>query len=362
MSLEGRVIVSVAERAGQVQGVSIEPPRPIALAPVLGGKPVAAAVGTIGALFSVCAMAQSTAAVEAVETACGLFIDPRTRAARRLLVLAESLREHLLYICREQQQVTGAANNAVTLRRVAALPARLKQALFPDRDPFMPGVRIGAAGPQVAPLLDEAGDLVASIIGRVALANLTADEFQAWANTGTTLAARLAASLRQRGLAEIGVPTDGGDGLAGDSSCLARQAGEPLLCDFLERSGGPSLMTRFAARFVEAAGLPGRIASGLSGLPLAEAGDRELDGIVGGTATVAIDAARGRLQHRVVVRQGVIACYEITAPTSVHFASDGIAVRSISTLAAGSRDALAVQIDLMLRSIDPCVAFEVRYR
>ncbi|MHB1104454.1 MAG: nickel-dependent hydrogenase large subunit, partial [Devosia sp.] len=156
-------------------------------------------------------------------------------------------------------------------------------------------------------------------------------------------------------------------GLA-DTSCYARQGDEPLVRAFLSESGEAGLAARLAARFVEASKLSGQIAQGLDALQAsrdgdhAVASDHTLSGAGGRrSGSACTEAARGRLEHRIALRDGLVTDYAIAAPTSSHFGDGGIAARSLSALSARTREELAAQADFLIRTIDPCVGYEVRF-
>ncbi|WP_192243896.1 hypothetical protein [Mesorhizobium silamurunense] len=382
MSVDGRVSIDLVCDGGRVVEAIVMPPRPIALGPVVRGRPAREVVSVIGSLFSVCGIAQSAASVEAAEAALEIGTDRRTKQARRLLVFAETLREHLLRVGLDTASLAGEpadgkSAHGKTLRRAMALPQRLKQALFPGGNAFVPGVCVGMPGAEAAETAAEASYLTQSVVyeGEKPLGEMDRDAFAGWAMERSTVAARLIAPVLARGWAMIGHPetTNGGNGhflkeASADTSCLARQAGAPLVRAFLSENGGAGLAARLAARLVEASKLPGQIAGELAALrDVADGSEvptcevfRDENG--GRFATASAEAARGRLEHRIVLNDDRIADYAITAPTSIHFAESGIAARSLSALAASRREDLAVQADLLVRAIDPCVGYDVRFR
>ncbi|NGO54496.1 hypothetical protein [Allomesorhizobium camelthorni] len=377
MSIDGRVSIDLVCDGGRLVKAIVVPPRPIALGPILRGRPATQAVSMIGLLFSVCGIAQSAASVEAVEAALEIGADRRTKQARRLLVLAETLREHLLRIGLDTASLAGEPADGKTLRRVVNLPLRLKQALFRGGNAFVPGVWAEMPGAEAAETATEASSLTQCVVyaGEKPLGEMDRDAFTEWAMEGSTVAARLLAPVLARGWALIGCPemTTGGNGglpkqASADTSCLARQAGAPLVRAFLSENGEAGLAARLAARVVEASKLPGQIAGGLAALrDVADGSDvptskvfRDENG--GRFATASAEAARGRLEHRIVFKDDRIADYAITSPTSIHFGERGIAARSLSALAASSREDLALQADLLVRAIDPCVGYDVRVR
>ena len=374
MSLDGRVSIDLVCEGGAVQQAVVTPPPPVELGPIVKGRPIADVVAAIGSLFSVCGMAQSAAGVEAAEAAMGIDAGRRTREARRLLVLAETLREHLLMIGLDHARLAGQPPDMKSLRRAMTLVPRLKHALFRYGDAFTPGSRVCMFGPEANEIAAEATALAHIMIhaGKAPLGDMDRYAFAAWAGGESTIAARLVTPILARDWAMAGCPKepmgDFHEGRLADTSCLARQGGEPLVRAFLSENGAAGLVARLAARFVEASRLPGQIAEGLAALQAARDGDDlavpcqgSADAIGDRSGTGSAEAARGRVEHRVVLCDGRVADYAIAAPTSSHFAADGVAARSLAALAAATREDLATQADLLIRAIDPCVGYDVRF-
>ena len=325
MSLEGNVVIDLRLESGRVRGVTVTPPRPISLLPLLAARPAADAVAYVGALFRVCGLAQATAAVEAAESAMGLEIHKPTHAARHLLVAAETLREHLLRICWDAAFLDGRTADAATLRRAMALPTRLKAVLFGSDDPFGPGFRLAAASADGArELARDLADLVDTCVaGGTNLGSLDRAVFSAWAAMNECSAARLAAGVFARDWTVIGCPRPETEeaGLP-DTSCLARQSDRPLVRALLAENGTAGLGARLAARLVEAQALAGEIAAALVGPADAGSAIDRGDDLPPGFGRA--EAARGRLEHRVVLDgDGRIADYAISAPTSIRRAPNG---------------------------------------
>ena len=370
MSLDGSVVIDLACDGGRVLQARVTPPRPVPLGPIVRDRPVGQVIATIGALFRVCGMAQSVASVEAAEVALGIAVDGRTRLSRRLLVAAETLREHLLRIAFDEAFVAGSTQDAGSLRRIMGVPTRLKETLFPGGDAFMPGAQAGVPRSRASNVAAEADELTRAMISDrgADIGELDRDTFAAWAREGRTVAARLAGAVLARDWAMIGCCTASGaeDGVA-DTSCYARQGDAPLVRAFRQEAGKPGLAARLAARYVEAARLSGEIVQGLDALQAgrdgaATASHKPSTAGANRSGTASAEAARGRLEHRVVVDDnGLVADYAIAAPTSSHFGSGGIAERSLAALSAPTREELSAQADLLIRTIDPCVGYQVRF-
>ncbi len=98
------------------------------------------------------------------------------------------------------------------------------------------------------------------------------------------------------------------------------------------RSG---LLARYTARLVELAGIPGRLREAIN----ESTGNVVESGLPEGQGIAQVEAARGRLVHRVVLESGRITRYQILAPTEWNFHPDGVLVQGLkacrSTLPIG---------------------------
>ena len=74
-----------------------------------------------------------------------------------------------------------------------------------------------------------------------------------------------------------------------------------------------------------------------------------------------MEAARGRLVHRVEMENGTIGSYRILAPTEWNFHPRGVVAESLATL-RGGRDKVEQQARLLINAIDPCVGYELSLR
>jgi Ni,Fe-hydrogenase I large subunit len=140
-----------------------------------------------------------------------------------------------------------------------------------------------------------------------------------------------------------------------ETGALARQIAHPLVSDLWARYGN-GLLTRLAARLVELAAIPGRM--------------RVLarhDGVVFGDSPAPsapigmgmVEAARGRLVHRVEVAKGRVRRYQILAPTEWNFHPRGPLVQGLAGMRADGMDDLYRRVNLVVGALDPCVAYEV---
>ena len=122
---------------------------------------------------------------------------------------------------------------------------------------------------------------------------------------------------------------------------------------------GNGLLPRLTARLVELAELVGEIRAGIPDLQREQAGSERSD-VESGVGISQVEAARGRLVHRVRLESGLVASYRILAPTEWNFHPDGVLVRGLAGLEADSELSLKAQADLLINTIDPCVGYRLR--
>ena len=206
------------------------------------------------------------------------------------------------------------------------------------------------------------------------------ESLQAWAETRSTIAGRALSKVIGSGLAGLGrssieslpeIPLGHLDReLAGDISGeflshpswngqvfetgpLARQRERPLIESITARFGN-GLLTRLAARLLELASVPGEMRA-LIGLREPSVQGYGSDG----TGLGVVEAARGRLVHRVEVQAGRIARYQILAPTEWNFHPDGAVARGLVGIAGEDPVDLRRKVAWLVDAVDPCVAYEL---
>ncbi len=140
-----------------------------------------------------------------------------------------------------------------------------------------------------------------------------------------------------------------------ETSPLSRQQGTPLL-DALTDDGNAGLLVRVIAAVTELAATSRDVLAILDGglEPGVEAAR-----VAPGTGIAQVEAARGRLVHRAIVEDEVVASYRIVAPTEWNFHPGGVVSRVLGSLAGDDREGARNQADLFVTLMDPCVAHSV---
>ena len=373
--LEGAVSVRLETADGRVRAVSVAVRRPAATRALCGRTPDEA-MRLVPLLFSLCGTAQSLAAAEALEGALGLDGRPHS-AARALLTDAETATNHAWQTLMEWPARLGEAPQPKALAGLRAAAAAIHPALYPARDGLRPGG--GTLRPNHTALAAAITALRDGVVRAVFAAPPPADvaDLKRWADAGETPAARLmrrALAPDIPGFGACGVPAlkahpanwfgerlsaDSGfqemprqDGAPAHTGPLARQSAHPLVAALLAAHGS-GVAAHLAARLVELAELPDRMASRLGRLKDAEA-DPDTGVARNGEGSGAVETARGRLAHWVRLESGRIADFRIVAPTEWNFAADGPLAQGLAGAAADGT--LAERTGLLVAALDPCVA------
>jgi len=391
MGIEGRLTIDLDRAADGTGRASISSSRPLALTKAFVGRSAHETVQTLPILFNVCGMAQGAAAAQACERALGIRRSDETGAVRDLLVLAETLREHLIRAVFDWARFLGLEAKKPDVARIMRVSEGLRRALDPERQALSIG---GRARLDATRLVREIGD-VESLIEELVLGEpieawrtrRSAGDLESWSRMAMTPAQKIIGVVLDRGWAEAGQANtrflpplaDGAlfgrlldgeadafvraptwNGAAHETSALARQAENPLVRDLMGAHGS-GLLTRLAARLVEIAEAPRAMGRILEDHREDSAKEDSAGGSVGasGRGVAQVEAARGRLIHGVEIADNVVRRYAIVAPTEWNFHAEGSAALGLADI-AGRADGVREIAELFVTAVDPCVGYELR--
>jgi len=387
-SVEGRIRVDLTVRDGVVERVDLASSRPVSACRIFVGRRPADVVEMADILYAACGRAQSLAALEALEGACGHEPpDPERRKARGLVVLGEMLREHATRLLVDWPARLGRPDQVSIARSLrttvdvllSLLPA---QAVRWHEGPVHGALATGCAGALVNALEAEIAQALLGDMG-LPLEGLE-DElgFERWQRSGAGLS-WLPATLRGAGLWDAGARTcppmpaldaarlgarlaqDGErfaarpdwEGTVYETGPLARQWRHPVVAAVRERDGA-GVLARVTARLVELAGIPRQMRVLLAGDAVDGASaERHVPGAGAGVA--ALETARGRLAHRAEVEDGRVIAYQTLAPTEWNFHPAGPLVTALVGQPAASAVAAGHRARLAGAALDPCVDLDV---
>jgi Ni,Fe-hydrogenase I large subunit len=389
VSIEGELQIELVCREQRVERANIRSSRPLQLPLVFENKPVEDALRMLPMLYSVCATAQAQAAAMACRWAMGSAIDPRVSMAESILVWCETGREHLWRILIDWPAFCGESPEPELIKDLPKLMRQAKTACFEQaKEAFtlQPELKLDAEGlQQIIDFLSQTAQHAVFGESPQAWHEIeTADDFHQWIDSGVTTPARLLATIKEESIGGLGgsesqhipdfeaneidrrlrdtyanqfVATPDWNGEPCETTALTRQAQHPLI-KALKDEYGNGLITRMAARLLELASIPSLLMEKLNGLlggelqPIARSR-------VEGTGIGIVEAARGRLTHRVSVQDGLVKQYQILAPTEWNFHPHGVVSRGLLGLKVDDEAGFRRQASLFINAVDPCVGYQL---
>ena len=390
MEIEGGLQIKLHCQHERVREVEIHSHRPLQAVKIFHGKTVAELLQTLPLLYHVCGVAQASAAVAACEQAMAIYPGEAVRQGRDMLVWMETVREHLWRILIDWADKLGEEKDKAGIAKLQQYLPELKQALFADGNGFYPGARIDVNAKGVHSVIEGLKQLLEQAVFAIPvqqwLGFTDQHALQHWLESVDTVAAKMLrrvmkidqvenlnamvgflpaldeSSLHQRlaqADAEEFVAQPLWQGKPFETSVLCRQRQHPLIASSLAGSGN-GVMTRMVARLVELAGIPAILEQLLQQLLSApQVWNVPALARHGGVGLGQVEAARGRLIHRLELEEGVVRRYQILAPTEWNFHPQGIAAQLLKQLPARDEVTLKQQADLLINTIDPCVRYQM---
>jgi len=145
-------------------------------------------------------------------------------------------------------------------------------------------------------------------------------------------------------------------GSAHETGPLMRLWSHPLVVA-IRRERGAGIEARVAARLVELELTVQKLRDYLLGLCNDQGSMLTL---VTGHGLGIVEAARGRLIHRVELQEGHLSRYQILAPTEWNFHPNGALAQGLLGAPAGADPSQRAR--LLVAALDPCVATRIRVR
>lgn len=366
--------VTLRVRAGVVETALVRSTRVVQAARMFAARPPAEVLQLLPAVFSLCGTAQAITGLTAMEKAAAIPTSPMQKAARSLLVLAETVSEHGLTLARDWPLLARAKPKLEQAKRIRYALAGLRTDLYPKGDWLHLGG--GALKPDHARIrqaIEQVRQALVELLGHDIDELVLPIAFDAWSKSGI---GQLPAYVQAKGWAGVGsapflpMPELGPPDLAArlatdhdglylsrpdcagrvfETGSLAHWHWHPLVADLKDRFG-PTLLPRLAARMVA-------LAEGLREMAhlVNDIGDEPAADLprLNGEGIALTEAARGLLVHRVVLRDGKVNQYQILAPTEWNFHPEGPLVRMLTGLAADPD--LDERARLLIHALDPCV-------
>ncbi|TVO74225.1 nickel-dependent hydrogenase large subunit [Sedimenticola selenatireducens] len=385
-NIEGRLDIHIRLVDGAITDVAIQSSRPLLTPRIFTGKSVEHLLTTLPLLYSICGTAQANAAVTACEQALGIAQEPICTKARSHLVSLETAKEHLWRVLLDWPDLLGLSPEATGVGETMQLIKRYRLACYPNERPFFPGVHPAAGfDGSAAGLIVELETLLEQrFFGMPAAEWLALGSYDAllqWADQVDTPAAAMLQFVQTKEWNSLGAASIASlpnqshgfydqqlddveadqfiaapqiDGCCFETSPFTRVQDHPLVAAVCAIDGA-GLFTRQLARLVELAGIPSYLRNTEEPVQTDDPNKQLSEGV----GIAQIEAARGRLIHRVVMDNELITRYQILAPTEWNFHPSGVVVESLKVLNADSIDQLKQQAAFLINAIDPCVGYEL---
>ncbi|MCF6318347.1 MAG: nickel-dependent hydrogenase large subunit [Proteobacteria bacterium] len=364
--IEGQINIDVFRQNSIVTEVKVTSSRPLHAAQLLLGKTPEQALTIVPLLFNICGIAHAYNARKV------LHLDNHENDnLYKLLVLAETLKEHLLRIFLDTPKLLAIKASNADLPFISQIVNKLK-GLILSKD----------CKQSIKQFIDEIEGYLKKHVFKQSInqwLKLTSTKsLLNWAKQTDTISAQSIAEIhsnnwQHQGHSEIKalpkLPAQEllhklNDNTAKDfiayptwnkqpheTTPLTRQLDKALMQDVLARYNG-GLLARWLARLLEIAQIPSQIRALLT---------EPTDNTEQNTIAIAqVEAARGRLIHRAEVTDNIIQNYQIVAPTEWNFHPRGLIVASLQNINTNSTDEYSKIAHLMINSIDPCVGYQLR--
>lgn len=369
--------IRIGAAPGTPRPVDISSRRPVLAARVLEQRTVDEVRQLIPRLFSVCGFAQHQAACQALKAASSDAADVSKDRERALLVQMESAREHLWRVLVDWPPLVDAEKDREALAKLGRLLPGFQLALAEHTAETWPVV-VTAQAAKLEQLLEK---FVFAQPPAAWLERQTPLDLENWSAKTATGPARLVERLLQRGWEQVGAinprflppldPATLNETLAGadadafvalprwrgetfETTPLGRCIGEPLVAALVARWGS-GLLSRVVALLTELAQMPERL--------IELAGEDQVrtrgETVAQDTGIAQVEAARGRLVHRVVCHGRRVVRYQILAPTEWNFHPQGALATALTRLPDDEPECLKAQAALLVLVMDPCVGFNV---
>lgn len=362
---EGRLSIELKLKHGVVREVSIESSRRVDACRVLQGRSVQEALSMIPLLYSVCGKAQTVTGAAACREAMGAPIANPIRRTWSLLVHVEMALEHLWRFHLDWPRILGMKSDPdayFELRKQlesGLMPVTGKPGFeeTPDELPEECADRLeqhlreqvfGTSAPSGSGLWEslpaDTGSLLSQMVRRLS------ENDEPW--NGCMAPMPQAVEIAERLASEEGFARHPAWGEPRETGAQTRMSSHAMI-----RKMKTGILSRFAARMLELAALPGKIrASGKKD------GGVSSHALAPGIGAAWVETSRGMLLHRVEIEKDKVRRFQILAPTEWNFHPRGALFQGLVGLSATDERLLHSKAEMMVMALDPCIGYELRIK
>jgi len=382
-SVEGKIFIDVFPESRSDSRVKITSSRPLELSKMFIGKSPEQVLMFIPMMFNICGIAQSRAALSAIQQNLKIVPDPKLDIAHEILLQVEIAREHLMRIFLDWPGLLDFNWDKGNLVDINNLTGNFNKALFGANRAFSlnkPEIDVNH--------LDELIQHLELFLRQNVFSSpcenwLENSDIGKWSGEADTLAAKACDSICQIQPESLGTVSirhlplldnealvqrlddDNADafiaqpdwsGIHYETTSLSRQCRHPLIRSVAENPHN-ALLLRWLARLTELATIPQILRQLQRMFRQNDVAIREEELLCSGLSQV--ETARGRLIHRVNIEEGLINKYQILAPTEWNFHPRGVVTQSLAGLNTTDKTELSRLSHLLINAIDPCVGYEL---
>ncbi len=389
-NIEGQLDIDFYPPYKNAARVELSSSRPLQASRIFIGKTAQQALDIIPLLFNICGVAQSRAALSAIEKKLGTKSSAKQETARDMLVLMENAKEHLFRIFIDWPEFFNLKTDRNKLPYLSQMLPVFKSTLFHNGDAFKLDSQLNSDLKNTDYLIDKLEQYLQQHVFKQSCKDwLKIKDFrqlQQWALQCDSIAAHSIRFICERGWASQGLtdcqqlPVLNEKALLEkfnadnaqqfieqpqwqqkcyETTALSRQFEQPLI-RALHKEFHSTLITRWLARLVELASIPAQLRDMQQQLNREQTDKTSDTGSKKPPGLAQVEAARGRLIHHVKIEHGIISNYQILAPTEWNFHPQGLVAKSLSSLSLQHEDDLEKLAHLMINAIDPCVGYQLR--
>lgn len=387
-AIEGQLNIDLYPNKIAQARVEISSSRPLQASRVMIGKTPEEVLKVLPLMYNVCGVAQARTSLKAIQSNLSLSEPRNAEAARDMLVLVETAREHLFRILIDWPALFKLEQDQSQLPLLGRLIKEFKMALFANGDAFSLGSQLQPDGQLIRQLIDQLENTLQQAIyhqpteqwlqindidtlyswskghDSTATNSLSIICDHGWTSQGFSRLDSLPEldenELMQRfndSTAEQFIAQPEWHGQQYETTTLSRQMDQPLI-QSLAQEFHNTLITRWVARLLELARIPTQLRQLLADIESADSVVTNSTNSNSGLAQT--EAARGRLIHRVEIDNDLVSQYQILAPTEWNFHPQGLIAHSLGNLTSKDPELLQKLARLMINVIDPCVGYELK--
>lgn len=382
MSIEGKIKINVITKLGKVQAVSITSSRPLSITQLFKDKNLDSIPDLMNAVYQLCNIAHRFSFLSLLNKTTVINLSQNEVSAYKLLLDLESIREHCFSIYTKWNQ-DSINRNLINLLDTLK---KIKSSLFPNSDALsIKDKELQAFNSIEKLVLKLENQLEALLIGsqfRYSSVFANFESFNNWLNSSKSISANFLNYLKQHQLEHLGdvevflLPEINLDKISlllddinfiknptyqntiFETTPYSRQIHHPLIKQ-LYAIYGNGLFTRSVAKLVEIFELFNRVKHSYTNIKFEKISYNTHNNSAKLTALTQVEAARGKLIHKICIKNDKVNSYQILAPTEWNFHPKGILNRMIKSIYYTDKQDLINKIRLLVDAIDPCVGYEI---